>query len=292
MSCDHVYRLSASMKCLRDFTILFYCESCCESLFYCHLHEPSSVPIKCGCKARILVYRVAEKRRVERSRSRSQEKRAMRQASEDKALKDMPIEDDSRNLGSYSKNRSEYTKLKDANVLTERYEIDHQPARQVYTGKGMTRKESEKRGLVRNEPSFGVPTRFHRKHITTGRSKASEKFRSESRTLLLSGQGGRATSGTRLDVEQLALVDYASMSDFQKFTASNTPDTQFVRDTFRGQGGTPLSVVYPDGTIEHVTYKPEHQELRDLAFKCAITGKWPIEELEALNNKIEKNKVD
>lgn len=190
--------------------------------------------------------------------------------------------------GTYASGRKQYTEGKNNGTLSQAFEIDHQPARQVYTGADMTRKQSNKQGLVTPGPAFGVPESFHRQHITTGSSKLSDTFRDDQRKLLLSGPGGKPDSRTRLDVEQLSLAEYAHAPGFQKFATSGTADSKFMQSTFKQQGQATLPAIGADGKKVPVAFEDKHQKLRDLSFQAATTGKWPVAELEDLNKKLGK----
>jgi hypothetical protein len=195
--------------------------------------------------------------------------------------------------GTYANIRNDYKKAKKDGTLPQdfRAEVDHQPARQVYTGESMTRQQAGKLGLVNPGPAFAVREDFHRQHITTGSSKDADQFRADQRKLLLSGPNGQPDSRTRLDVEQLSMVEYAHLDGFQRHANSGSAESRFMEQTFKKQGQAPLPVIDASGQQVSVPYKNEHQLLRELSYEAMKTGVWPTAKLEELNRKLESEKA-
>ena len=185
--------------------------------------------------------------------------------------------------GTYRTGRNAYIGNRDD--FDEKFEIDHQPARQVYTGSDMTRKEADKEGLVSDSPAFPMIKQYHRDHPTTGSSHFSDQYRAQQNQLLLSGNNGMPSGETRFEVEQMSLVDYAGMSGFQQDAQANSEDARFMQQGFYNMGNAPLTVVVPGKGNVDVDYDAFEKEMRYLAWKAGVTGVWPVAEVIALRKK-------
>lgn len=182
--------------------------------------------------------------------------------------------------GTYKTGRKAYVRKRKRHSKFPVMEVDHQPARVVSTGTKMTRRQAKRRRLVDNERAFPVIKPSHRRHVTTGSSKRSKKFRKHQRRLLLSSP---SPMGRNL-VEQLSLLEYAQDPEFKKFATSNTSGSKLQQTGWNEMSHHPSKYVDEQSEVQTIPEDSEYvREMRKLQYQASTTGVWPVEEVKKLN---------
>lgn len=185
---------------------------------------------------------------------------------------DSPSNKQSAELALYkntAKFRKKLSKDLGTKVTGQTHEGDHQLAVQSLTGGLLKRKNKVvKKQIEATAPTILIPKKLHRKHITTGSSKKSTKFRKQQHSLAFN-------EGQYSSAVQLSFAEYAHQEGFQDNTpAHKVMDRSF--SAFRQLDKTSYLQSSSSGpVVKHRSISNLEREELALSWQAARTGIWP-----------------